>query len=125
MKEVTVAQLSKTDQKRISFLSIYATLDGDYDASLEVLEQMDKDGLFDSGNSSGRSSGRSGRSGGRGSGSKSSKRSSGGGNPQGEPTQKQVDFAIRLGALDDYSEDDLWEMTRGELSNLIEDYNND
>lgn len=118
-------QFSKTDQKRISFLSVFATLEGDYDQSLQVIEQMESDGFFDQGNSSSRSSGRSGRSSGRASSSRSSNRGRSGGfdgkmkDPDGPPTDAQVRKVLSL--TDDYGEDELYDMSKQDVSNLIQD----
>lgn len=133
---------TKTDQKRITVLSLMEravdlgaeTLEAAYDQAVEMTETFESDGLFDSGNSGSRSSGRSRGSGGRGSGSRSGSRGNsrggnrrGGGNPdwRNDPaTDKQIEKAIELGALEEgHSEEDLEAMTKGEISDLIDDLN--
>jgi len=115
-------QFSKTDQKRITFLSVFATLEGDYDSALQTVEQMEADGFFE-GNSGSRSSGRSERSCGRGSSSRSSSRSSGGGggmrDPDGPPTEKQVNAVLKF--TDDYNDSELWDMSKKQVSELIDE----
>ena len=122
--------LSKTDQRRITFLSLFSTHEADYDAAAGTLEQMEEDGFFESGGSGNSgSSGRSARSEGRGSGSRSSNRGrgrsggGGGGNPdwRNDPiTDKQFDRVLEL-AGDDYSDSDIEGMTKGEASDIIDD----
>lgn len=126
--------LSKTEVKRISFLSLLnsaaiATPDNAYDTATDWLAQMEEDGFMAEEAGSSRptrgSGSRSGTSNGRGSGSRSSRsggRSGGGGqmrDPDGPPTDKQV--RLVLGRTDDYSEDELYDMTKAEVSDLIED----
>lgn len=120
-----MTQFDITGQKRITFLSVYSTLEGDYDAALEVVGQMESDGFFDEGKApASRSSGRSGTSNKRTSSSKSSKRGSSGfsgelRNPDGPPTDPQVRKVLSL--TDDYTEDELYDMTKQEVSDLIQD----
>lgn len=119
-----MAELTQTTQKRITFLSVFQTLEGDYDASIGIVEQLEADGFFDSGKSSSRSSGRSERSGGRASSSRPSNRGGGGNSggmrdPDGPPTDKQV--ATVLKNTDDYTEDEVYDMTKVDVSNLIDD----
>ncbi len=119
-----MAELTQTTQKRITFLSVFQTVEGDYDEAIGVVEQLEKDGFFDSGNSGSRSSGRSERSSGRGSSSRSSSRGGGGSSggmrdPDGPPTDKQV--ATVLKNTDDYTEDEVYDMTKEDVSNLIDD----
>jgi len=111
-----MAELSAATQKRITFLSVFQTLEGDYDASIDIVEKLTEDGFFDKGKSSSRSSGRNERSGGRGS---SSRQSTGMRDPDGPPTDKQVKTVLKN--TDDYEEDDLYDMTKEEVSNLIDD----
>ncbi len=123
--------LSKTDQRRITFLSLFLTHEADYDAATGTLEQMEEDGFFESGGSGNSgSSGRSRGSGGRGSRSGRSNRGRGDGNrarPDGNPdwredsiTDKQFDRVLEL-AGDDYSDSDIEGMTKGEASDIIDD----
>ncbi len=125
--------LSKTDQKRITFLSLFSSHEGDYDAAQGTLEQMEEDGFFeDGGSGNSRSSGRSTRSEGRGSGSRSSNRGRGGGNRGGgggggnpdwrndEITDKQIDRVVAL-AGDDYTDEEIEAMTKGQASDIIDD----
>lgn len=117
-----MAELTPSTQKRITFLSVFQTLEGDYDESISVVERLEEDGFFDKGKSSGRSSGRSGRSDKRGSSSRSSGRGGGGGgmrDPDGPPTDKQV--ATVLKNTDDYTEDEVYDMSKQEVSELIDD----
>ncbi len=117
-----MADFSPADKKRITFLSVFATLEGDFDDAHGVIEQLEEVGYFDA--PKGRPSrGRNERSSGRGSSSRSSNRSGGGGggmrDPDGPPTDKQV--ATVLKNTDDYTEDEIWDMTKEDVSNLIED----
>jgi len=117
-----MAELTPTTQKRITFLSVFDTLEGDYDESISIVEKLEEDGFFDKGKSASRSSGRSERSDRRGSSSKSSNRGGGGGgmrDPDGPPTDKQVDTVLKN--TDDYTEDELYDMSKQEVSNLIDD----
>ncbi len=117
-----MADFTKADQKRVTFLSIYKTLEGDYDEATSVVKRLEEDGFFDKGKSGGRSSGRNGRSDKRGSGSSRGKGGGGGGmrDPDGPPTDKQV--ATVLKNTDDYTEDELYDdMTKKEVSELIDD----
>ena len=120
-----MADFSPQDKKRITFLSIFATLDGDYDATHAAVQQLEEDGYL-SGKSEAPSRGRSERSGRRDSGS--GRRSGGGGSqkmrdPGGPPTEKQV--ATVLKNTDDYTEDEIWDMSKEDVSNIIEDlFNN-
>ncbi len=123
-----MAEWTPATQKRVTFLSVFETLEGDYDASVGIVEQLEEDGFFDKGKSRGRSSERSERSGGRDSGSRSSNRGGGRGrggggkmrDPDGPPTQKQVDTVLKYGD-DDFTEDELWDMSKEEISEIIED----
>lgn len=124
-----MAEMDKKTQERISFLSLLSSAanfaDDPYDQAKEWLAQMQEDGFF-SGGGSPRSSKPSGRSGGRGSSSRSSGNSrggnSGGGgmrNPNGPPTDKQVAKVLSL--TDEYSEDELYDFSKSEISDLIDD----
>ena len=126
-------ELSKTDQKRITFLSLFSSHEADYDAATGTLEQMEEDGFFDEDGGSGnsRSSERSRGSGGRGSSSRSSSRGrgvggrggGGGGNKDWRNdaiTDKQFDRVVEL-AGDDYSDNQISDMTKGEASDIIDD----
>ena len=127
-----MAELSETTQKRISFLSVFETLGGDYDKAMEVIGLMEEDGLFDEpkparsgGSGNRRSGGRSGSSTNRRSGSRSSNRGNRGGGDDSwrdDPaTDKQIEKAIDVGAIEDgYSDADLEAMTKGEISDLID-----
>ena len=119
--------LSKTDQRRITFLSLFSSHEADYDAATGTLEQMEEDGFFESGGGSGnsRSSGRSRDSGGRGSGSRSKSRGRSGtqGNPDWREdaiTDKQFDRVLEL-AGNNYSDSDIEAMTKGQASDIIDD----
>ena len=119
--------LSKTDQRRIAFLSLFSSHEADYDAATGTLEQMEEDGFFESGGGSGnsRSSGRSRDSGGRGSGSRSKSRGRSGtqGNPDWREdaiTDKQFDRVLEL-AGNNYSDSDIEAMTKGQASDIIDD----
>jgi len=117
-----MAEWTAATQKRVTFLSVFDTLEGDYDESISVVERLEEDGFFDKGKSSGRSSGRNKRSDRRGSSSGWSGRGAGGGgmrDPDGPPTDKQVDTVLKN--TDDYTEDELYDMSKQEVSNLIED----
>ena len=115
-----MADFSPQDKKRITFLSIFATLDGDYDATHAAVQQLEEDGYL-SGKSSAPSRGRSERS--EREESKPRRRSGGGGqkmrDPGGPPTEKQV--ATVLKNTDDYTEDEIWDMSKEDVSNIIED----
>ncbi len=123
-----MAEMTPETEKRITFLSVFTTLEGDYDASIGIVEQLEEDGFFTKGKSRGRSSGRSERSDNRDSGSRSSNRGGGRGrggggkmrDPDGPPTQKQVDTVLKYGD-DDFTEDELWDMSKEEISEIIED----
>ncbi len=121
-----MADFSPQDKRRMTFLNIFATLDGDYDAAHKVVEQLEEDGYL-GGKSEAPSRGRSGRSEKRDSGSRRSNRGSGGGgnmrDPGGPPTEKQV--ATVLKNTDEYTEDEVWDMSKEDVSNIIEDlFNN-
>ena len=115
-----MADFSPQDKRRMTFLNIFATLDGDYDAAHGIVEQLETDGYL-SGKSEAPSRERSRPSRSRDSGSR---RSSGGGgsnmrDPEGPPTEKQV--ATVLKNTDDYTEDEVWDMSKEDVSNIIED----
>lgn len=124
-----MAQMTPEEARRVSFLSLFGSVGGDYDLAKEALDRMEDDGFFrTSGNGSSRSTGRNERSGGRGSGSRKSNSGSrgrgGGGNPdwRNDPiTDKQYDKLLDLGADQDYSIEQLEGMTKGEASDLIEE----
>ena len=121
---------SKTDIRRITFLSLHQGHRGDYDAALADLERMEAEGFFDTevSPSFARPNGRSGRpasgsrSGNSGRG-RDSQRSGGYSgqmrDPDGPPTDKQVDLLLDL--TDDYTEREVRDMTKQEVSNLIND----
>jgi hypothetical protein len=126
-------QFSITDQKRITLLSLVssaATLGGDdlegvYGEAKGVLALLEKDGFFE-GNGSTPSSQPSRTSGRQGSSSRNGNRGrdrqgGGGGmkDPQGPPTDKQVAFLLKQ--TNDYTEDEVYDMTKQEVSNLIDD----
>lgn len=125
--------LSKTEVRRISFLSLInsaaaAGAEDPYGQAEEWLADMEHHGFMAEEAGSSRptrgSGSRSGTSNGRGSGSRSSRsggRNGGGGmrDPDGPPTDKQV--RLVLGRTDEYSEDELYDMTKAEVSDLIED----
>jgi hypothetical protein len=121
-------QFSKTDQKRISFLSAFAAIVGTaegvdeaYDATAEVISRLEEDGFFTSEGGSSRRSTGSGR---KGSSSRSSGKGRGGGGRggklQGEITERQIDKIIEL-SDGDYSEEDLEGFSKQEASDLIQD----
>jgi len=130
--------LDKTTQKRITFLSLLssaATYGGErepYDLANYWLQAMEEDGFFEAAPAARptqRSSSAPNRPSPRqGSGSQSSSRGrdnnsgSFSGNlrdPDGPPTEKQVFALLKL--TDDYHEDDVWEMTKQQVSDLISD----
>ena len=126
-------QFSITDQKRISLLSLVSSavsvgdinLAEGYDEAKGVLDLMEKDGYFE-GNVSTPSSQPSRTSGRQGSSSRNGNRGrdrqgGGGGmrDPDGPPTEKQVKFL--LSKTDDYTENEVYDMTKQEVSNLIDD----
>ncbi len=128
---------SKTDQKRITILSLMdravqlgaEDLESAYNEAAEFVITFEEDGLFDGGGSGNSgSSGRSRGSGGRGSGSRSSNRGrsggrGGGGNPDWREdaiTDKQFDRVVEL-AGDDYSDKEIEAMTKGQASDIIDD----
>lgn len=134
-------QFSKTDQRRITFLSLLSSaasmaaagdmLPGDtYSQAGDWLAQMEDDGFFEAEVRSERPPTRrpsSGRSAGSRRPASSSRQSSGGnggfsGNmrdPSGPPTDKQVAKVFSL--TQDYTEDELYDMTKADVSALIED----
>jgi hypothetical protein len=117
-----MAELSLTTQKRITFLSVFQTLEGDYKAATETVASLEEDGFFDAGKPSRPSRGRNETSNNRGSSSRQSNRGGGGQgmrDPDGPPTDKQVTTVLKN--TDDYSEDELYDMTKEEVSNLIDD----
>jgi hypothetical protein len=129
-----MAQFSKTDQRRITFLSLLssaATFDQneDVDPYLNAqnwLERMEDDGFFEEYPARPTSAprGRSDRPASRGQSSSRGRdqaRGNGGGmrDPDGPPSEKQVAFLLRL--TEDYTEDEVYDMTKKEVSDLIED----
>lgn len=130
-----MAQFTKTEVRRISFLSLLGSAaevcsdpDEAYGMAQDWLKQMEDDGFFDQevGGSrpTQRSGGRNGYSNGRGSSGRSSRSGNRGGgmrDPDGPPSDKQVAFVLKL--TDEYSEDDLYDMTKKQVSDLIEDLN--
>lgn len=127
-------EFSVTDQKRITFLSLLssaATLDvsgeDPYELAGAWLEQMEKDGFFEESRPTQQRSEPSAR---RGSSSRQSSggnrgRNGGGGfsgnmqNPDGPPSDKQVNFLLTL--TDEYSRREIEDMTKADVSALIED----
>lgn len=126
-----MAQFTKTEVRRISFLSLLGSAvhtgdDDPYEYAQQWLARMESDGFFDEevGGSrpTQRSGGRNGYSNGRGSSGRSSRSGNRGGgmrDPDGPPSDKQVAFVLKL--TDEYSEDDLYDMTKKQVSDLIED----
>lgn len=122
-----MAQFSKTDQRRVTFLSLLSSAalyaDDPYGEASSLLERMEEDGFFEveaSRPTSRPSSGRSSTSERRGSFSRPSNR--GGGimrDPDGPPSEKQVNYALTLTA--DYTKDELFSMSKRAVSDLIED----
>ena len=126
-------QCSITDQKRITLLSLTssaATLGGadlaeTYAEAKGVLDLMEKDGFFEGNESTpsakpSRTSGRQGSS--SRNGNRGRDRQGGGGgmkDPDGPPTDKQVAFLLKQ--TNDYTEDEVWDMTKKEVSDLIDD----
>lgn len=123
--------LSETDQKRITFLSLLSSavsLDGDpYQQATSWLSDMEDDGFFERGGPA-PTSGRRQTSSRQASPSRSQTRGGGGGydkpysgqplrDPGGEPTDRQVAKVFTL--TKDYSEDELYSMTKQEVSDLI------
>jgi hypothetical protein len=120
-------QWTEATQRRVTFLSIFETLQGDYDASIEVVDKLTADGFFDEARSNPTPQ-RSERSARPASSSRPSNRGRDSGrpaftgqmqNPTGPPSDKQVNLALKL--TNDYTEDELWEMTKEEVSNIISD----
>jgi len=131
--------LDKTTQRRISFLSLLSSAasfegagENPYTLATDWLAAMEDDGFFEAAPAARptqRSSSAPNRPSPRqGSGSQSSSRgrdnNSGtfSGNlrdPDGPPTEKQVFALLKL--TDDYHEDDVWEMTKQQVSDLISD----
>ncbi len=129
-------QFSKTDQRRITFLSLLSSA-ATYEAGSEGspytlatawLAEMDEDGFFEEALASRPTQQRSERSArpafrGQSSRSGSNDRPSGEfkgfRNPDAPATEKQIAAAIRLGA--DYSEDELADFSMQEISDLMND----
>ena len=129
-----MAQFTKTEVRRITFLSLLNSAvhtgdDDPYEYAQQWLARMESDGFFDeevgSSRPTQRSGGRNGYSNGRGSSGRSSRSGNnrGGGmrDPDGPPSDKQVAFVLKL--TDEYSEDELYDMTKKQVSDLIEDLN--
>jgi hypothetical protein len=124
-----MAQFSITDQKRITFLSLLssaAQFDAadPYNKAIEWLGRMDEDGFFEdeAARPTPQRSERSARPASRGqSSSRGRDQARGGGmrDPDGPPSDKQVKFLLQL--TDDYTEDEVYDMTKKEVSDLIED----
>lgn len=129
-------QFSKTDQRRITFLSLLSSAahlvespsDDDlaYGIANDWLKRMEEDGFFEEERAPARPTQlRSERSARPASRSQSSRNGSRGGdfkgfrNPDAPATEKQIAAAIRLGA--DYSEDELADFTMQEISDLMND----
>jgi hypothetical protein len=123
-------ELSRTDQRRITFLSLLSSAsislnpEDAYAQASEWLVALENDGLFES-NPTPQRSERSARP---ASSSRPSNRGRDSGrpaftgqmqNPTGPPSDKQVNLALKL--TNDYTEDELWEMTKEEVSNIISD----
>lgn len=143
-----MSQFSKTDQRRITFLSLLSSAatilaqvergeDNAYELASQWLATMEADGFFGSPRWSGpgadearptqqrsersarpASNGRSSNSGSRG---RDQARGNGQGmrDPDGPPTKPQVDFLLKL--TDDYTREDIEDMSKKEVSELIED----
>lgn len=130
-----MAQFTKTEVRRISFLSLLNSAaevcsdpDEAYGMAQDWLKQMEDDGFFDQEVGGSRptqpSDGRNGYSNGRGSSGRSSRSGNRGGgmrDPDGPPSDKQVAYVLKL--TDEYSIDDLYDMTKKQVSDLIEDLN--
>ena len=121
---------TKTEQRRITFLSLLSSAvqlaesnNDAYTIAGNWLKDMEEDGFFEeerTSNPTPQRSGRSDRPAFRGQSSRSSDRPSRGPRDASAPaSEKQVNFALRLGA--DYSREELEEMTMGEIGGLIED----
>jgi hypothetical protein len=131
--------LSRTEQRRITFLSLLgsAATAGSEDPFSQAeawLANMVEDGFFDepaearASRPTQQRSERSARPASRGQSSKSGSRGRDQGsqpfsgqyrNPDGPPTDAQVGAVLRMS--DDYTEDELWDMTKQEVGNLISD----
>ncbi len=125
--------LSRTEIRRITFLSLLSSAvqihneeETAYDIAGYFLKRMEDDGFLDeevgSSRPTQRSGGRNGYSNGRGSSGRSSRSGNRGGgmrDPDGPPSDKQVAFVLKL--TDEYSEDELYDMTKKQVSDLIED----
>jgi hypothetical protein len=128
-----MAELSKTDQRRITFLSLLssaATLGTDsnpYATAIDWLAAMEDDGFFASNPTSQRSersarpesSSRSSNNGPRGRDRDSKPFSGQLRDPDGPPTDNQVNAVLKMS--DDYTRRELEDMTKQEVSDLIND----
>jgi hypothetical protein len=134
-------QFSRTDQRRITFLSLLssaatATQDQDlsYGLAIDWLGRMEEDGFFEAETArpifeaetarpTQQRSARSARPASRGqSSSRGRDQARGNGgmrDPDGPPSEKQVAFLLRL--TEDYTQDEVYDMTKKEVSDLIED----
>jgi hypothetical protein len=107
-----------------------ADVEGSFSQALTWLEDMEREGFFEEARSnptqqrSERSArpasrGQSSRSGSRGRDQASQSFSGQYRDPDGPPTEKQVEAVLKMS--DDYTEDELWDMTKQEVGNLISD----
>ena len=126
-----MADLSAATQRRITFLSLFDTLQGDFDTTISTFEALVEDGRFFDQNQAARPTSPS-SSGPRPASprpaSPSRPPTRGRDNqpftgqlrdPDCPPTDKQVAAALKL--TDEYSEDDLYSFTKQQVSDLISD----
>ena len=132
-------QFSKTDQRRITFLSLLSSavtlmaggaLESPYAQASEWLASMEDDGFFEVERPTpARTNGQNRTSGRSASPSRPSNRGRNGGNtpysgqplrdPDGPPSEAQVNTILKL--TDDYSFDEAWRLTKQQASDLISD----
>lgn len=128
-------QFSEADQKRITFLSLLSSAatanqdmpDAVYAIAKGWLSDMEEDGFFEESRPTQQRSEPSARRGssGRQSNGGNRGRNGGGGfsgnmqNPDGPPSDKQVNFLLTL--TDEYSRREIEDMTKADVSALIED----
>jgi hypothetical protein len=117
--------------KRVTFVTLLEITSGDYDAALDHLARMEEDNFFQEARPTpAPSTGRSAPSRRQASSTPSPTRGRDqrGGNggysgnmrdPDGPPTDKQVDAVLKM--TSDYTEDDHYSMTKQEVSDLISD----
>jgi hypothetical protein len=115
--------------KRVTFVTLLEITSGDYDAALDLLGRMEEDSFFQEARPTpAPSTGRSAPSRRQASSTPSQTRGRDAGNggfsgnyrdPDGPPTDKQVGAVLAMTA--DYTEDELYGMTKAEVGSLISD----